>query len=145
MGIFARGGEARDISVQTVTHCLLSFLVIGLNVRHNFHAVTHLYSKYHFSNKRCTPDFHSFLGIFRSGSGTSHGGSALFEPSAQNSIIEADSVEPSAQLPIGLKVRHNGPQPSIFVRTFSPITIIVVNALESEQLLPSNVSTCPRM
>ncbi len=45
------------------------------------------------------PDFHSFLGLFRSGSGTSHGGSALFEHSAQHSMIEADSVEHSAQLP----------------------------------------------
>ena len=72
---------------------------IGLNVRHNFHALTHLYSTFHFSNKRCRTDFQWFLGIFCSGSGTSHRGSALFEHSAWFSIIESKSVEPWAYLP----------------------------------------------
>jgi hypothetical protein len=51
-----------------------------LKVRHNFHVLTHFYSKYHFSNKRCSTDFHPLLGIFPSGSGTSHSGSDLIEP-----------------------------------------------------------------
>ena len=77
-----------------------------LNVRRHFHALTHLHSTYHFSNKRCSTDFHSFLGIFRSGSGTSDGGSTLFEPSARFSNLEADSVEPSPHLPPGKSALH---------------------------------------
>src|SRR5437016_2203069 len=38
------------------------------------------YHTYHFSNERCITNFHSFPGIFRSGSGTSHGGFGLIEP-----------------------------------------------------------------
>jgi hypothetical protein len=55
-------------------------MVNDLNVRHNFHALTHLYSTYHFSNKRCSTDFHPLLGVFPSRSGTSHCGSDLIEP-----------------------------------------------------------------
>jgi hypothetical protein len=51
-----------------------------LKVRHHFHDLTHFSSKYHFSNKRCSTDFHPLLGIFPSGSGTSYSGSDLIEP-----------------------------------------------------------------
>src|SRR6266536_2125663 len=44
-------------------------------------------------------NFHSFPGIFRPWSGTSHGGSGLIEPSTQHSITGADSVEHSGHLP----------------------------------------------
>ncbi len=45
-------------------------------------------------------NFHSFPGIFRPWSGTSHGGSGLIEPSTQNSITGDDSVEHSGHLPL---------------------------------------------
>jgi hypothetical protein len=52
-----------------------------------------------FQQKRCMMNFHSFPGIFRPGSGTSHGGSGLIEPWTQNSNLQAHSVEPSGHLP----------------------------------------------
>jgi hypothetical protein len=44
-------------------------------------------------------NFHPFSGIFRPRSGMSRRDSGLIEPSRQNPSIEADSVEPSGQLP----------------------------------------------
>ena len=61
--------------------CRTFSAIFLLKVRHNFHVLTHFYSKYHSSNKRCSTDFHPLLGIFPSGSGTSHCGSDLIEPS----------------------------------------------------------------
>lgn len=55
-------------------------MVNNLKVRHNFHTLTHFIITDHFQQKRCMTNFHSFPGIFRSGSGTSHGGSGLIEP-----------------------------------------------------------------
>src|SRR6266581_5562320 len=56
-----------------------------VNVRHHFHALTHLYRTYYFSSKRCKIDFHLLLSIFHSGSRMSHHGLFLIEPSAQKS------------------------------------------------------------
>src|SRR5947207_13768548 len=51
-----------------------------VNVRHHFHALTHLYRTYYFSSKRCKIDFHLLLSIFHSGSRMSHHGLSLIEP-----------------------------------------------------------------
>jgi len=42
---------------------------------------------------------------------------------------------------IGLNVRRNGPQPSIFVRSFSPITICLLN-LVNEHPFGGNLTQC---
>ncbi len=49
-------------------------------VRHNFHVLTHFITTDNFERKKRSADFHLLASIFRSGRGTSHGGSALIEP-----------------------------------------------------------------
>src|SRR5258707_9316037 len=56
-----------------------------VNVRHHFHALTHLYRTYYFSSKRCKMDFHLLLSIFHSWRRMSHNGLSLIEPCAPKS------------------------------------------------------------
>jgi len=52
----------------------------ALKVRRHFHALVHFMTTDHFERKKRSADFHLVARIFRSGRGTSHGGSALIEP-----------------------------------------------------------------
>jgi len=61
-----------------VSNLQVSFF--DLKVRQNFHALTHFMTTGHFERKKRSADFHLLARIFRSGSGTNHGGSALIEP-----------------------------------------------------------------